>query len=407
MHVQHYLSTHSFDELAREHGVYASLSADGRKASLSYDQIEAREGDPIASQCRGLVLARADGTVFERGTIVGETRVLARPFDRFFNHGQHGADAAAMLGRPGTRVCEKVDGTLCIVYFDDLSGAWHVATRSVPEADKPISGFAGSPDRPMTFRDLFEVALKDSHGLTFADFTGHLEASTTYLFELATPYNMVLVRYETCGLHFLGARLRDGTERHPSEFAHLPVPHAASHPCESMDDLLALVTARPPTDSEGVVVVDAGFRRVKVKSPAYVALHGLKDSVANSPRRLLELVLLGREDDAFPMLPKLVREFGEALRAQYAATLRRMDDAYDRLRAEAVGDNPRKAFALAVQREKLSIAPMMARYTGQCGSFRAWVDGRRQADGSWPDGFLDALLAVCKETAGDVAATPG
>lgn len=406
MHVQRYLLTRSLDDLARDHGVYASLSADGRKASLTYDQIEAKESDALACQCRGLVLARADGEVFAKGAPPGETRVLARPFDRFFNHGQHGADAAAMLGKPGTRVCEKVDGTLCIVYFDDLQGRWHVATRSVPEADKPINGFAGSTDKPMSFRDLFELALKDSHALAFDDFAAHLEPSTTYLFELATPYNMVLVRYESCGLHFLGARLRDGTERPPSDFAHLPTPHAPSYPCDTMEALVALVSSRPPTDSEGVVVVDAAFRRVKVKSPAYVALHGLKDSVANSPRRLMELILLGREDDTFPMLPKLVREHGEMLRAQYAFTLRRMDDAYERLLAEATGDNPRKAFALAVQRDGLSIAPMMARYTGQCASFRAWVDGRRQGDGSWPDGFLDTLMAICKESAGAATTTP-
>jgi hypothetical protein len=401
MHVQTYLLGHTFDQLAREHGVYASLSADGRKASLTYDQIEARETDPLASQCRGLVLARAGHEPFAPGAVVGPTRVVARPFDRFFNHGQHGADAAAMLGRPGTRVCEKVDGTLCIVYFDEHQGRWHVATRSVPEADKPIGGMAGSTDRSMTFRGLFERALDESHGLTFDAFSAALRPEVTYLFELATPYNLVLVHYPRCSAHFLGARLRDGTELHPDEFAQLPTPHAPSHPCASMDDLLALVTARPPTESEGVVVVDAGFRRVKVKSPAYVALHGLKDSVANSPRRLMELILLGREDDAFPLLPATVREHGELMRARYAAAVRRIDDAYDRLIAEATGDNPRKAFALAVQREKLPIAPMMARYIGQCTSLRGWVDSKRNGDGSWPDGFLDTLMDVC-----DVAAAP-
>jgi hypothetical protein len=396
MHVQTYLLTHTFAELAREHGVYASLSADARKASITYDQIEARESDPLASQCRGLVLAREGHAPFAIDAVVGPTRVVARPFDRFFNHGQHGADAADMLGRPGTRVCEKVDGTLCIVYFDDHQGRWHVATRSVPEADKPIGGMAGSTDKTMTFRGLFERALDESHALSFDAFTAALRPEVTYLFELATPFNLVLVHHPKCAAHFLGARLRDGTELPPDGFAHLPTPHAASHPCASMADLLALITARPPTESEGVVVVDAGFRRVKVKSPAYVALHGLKDSVANSPRRLLELILLGREDDAFPLLPTAVREHGELMRARYALTVRRIDDAYDRLIAEATGDNPRKAFALAVQRERLPIAPMMARYVGQCAGLRAWVDRKRNDDGSWPDGFLDLLMDVCE-----------
>src|SRR5574338_1296815 len=55
--VQEYLETHTFGDLAREHGVYASFSKSGHKWSLNYDQIEAKESNPLAQECRGLVLS--------------------------------------------------------------------------------------------------------------------------------------------------------------------------------------------------------------------------------------------------------------------------------------------------------------------------------------------------------------
>lgn len=396
-HVQEYLRDRTFADLAREHGVYATLSANKRKVSLSYDQIDAKESDPLASQCRGLILARPDFSVLDIDAPMGESIVLARPFDRFFNHGQHGADAGAMVGRHGTRVVEKLDGTLCILYFDDHQGAWHVATRSVPEANTAISGAAGFAGVGVTFRGLFDRALRESHGTDFDAFAFGRDRETTYLFELTTPFNQVVVRHERCSLWFLGARHRDGRETICATDACYAVPPAPSYPCETIADLFAMVNARPPTESEGVVVVDANFRRVKVKSVAYVAAHGLRDSVASSPRRMLELILLGQEDDAFAILPTLIREGGEALRDRYAATARRMDAAYDRIVGEATGDNPRKVLALAIQRDGLPIAPMMARYGGKCAGFRSWVATQQNPDGSWPDSFLDKLMAMCAE----------
>ena len=69
--VQEYLMTHTFGDLAKEHGVYASFSKSGHKFSLNYDQIEARESDPLAQECRGLILAGEDGRVFPSQQING------------------------------------------------------------------------------------------------------------------------------------------------------------------------------------------------------------------------------------------------------------------------------------------------------------------------------------------------
>ncbi len=162
--VQEYLLTHTFQQLAAEHGVYASFSQSGHKFSLNYDQIEAKESNPLAQECRGLILTTGSvligeineyGKPIRDGIIPGETHILAFPMKRCFNHGQ-GSAANINWSDPNLSVLEKLDGTLCIVYYDSVIDQWCVATRSVPEADIPLDNGL------YTFRTLFEKALFDT-----------------------------------------------------------------------------------------------------------------------------------------------------------------------------------------------------------------------------------------------------
>lgn len=400
LHVQRYLLDHTLEDLAREHGVYAGIATGAPyKAAFNYDQIEAKENDPLARQCRGLVLARVHDTAsgafprpFDDNDVVGWTKILARPFDRFFNHGQHDTDVTRILGKPGTRIFEKLDGTLCIVYFDDFQGAWHVGTRSVPEADKPIDGFGEH-----TFRTLFDHALREHLNLTLDRLASVLDRQITYLFELTTPQNRVVVEYTKPQLHLLAMRHRDGTElcpvEHDRHFGEFSIPRAPQHACSTLGELIGLVTARDPKASEGVVVRAHDFSRVKVKNPAYVALSALRGSVANSPRRLMELILLGKEDDVLPMLSPEVQKIGEGYKRRYAQLATAFDAAYDTLFSSTVGAaNQRKEIALRCQREKIWIPPVMERFSHKCASFRDFVEQRRDTTGSWPDAFLDNLI---------------
>jgi hypothetical protein len=128
--VQQYLLEHSLADLAAEHAVGATLSASGHKASLNYNMIEAKDGDPIACQCRGLVIARESGQPIALDAPLGSTIILARPFDRFFNHGQ-GAAADIDFSDPTTVFMEKRDGTLGIPYLL-LPHNFHRCERLIP-----------------------------------------------------------------------------------------------------------------------------------------------------------------------------------------------------------------------------------------------------------------------------------
>lgn len=385
-----YLVTHSVEDLMRDHGVKVSVGTRPYKASLNYDQIAAKETDPLARECRGLVLATPDGSPWPTTGPVGATIVMARAFDRFFNHGTTQAHAID-FDDPHLRVFEKLDGTLCLVYFDVIAGEWCVATRSVPDADKPINGMALTGDAQWTFRTLFEHALREHCGMSFAELTATMDEHITYVYELTTPWNMIVVRHDTPRLHLLATRDTFG-ELHPERMTLPPVPVCPSHPVRSLGELFTLLDSRPPTESEGVVVRMSGFRRVKVKSAAYVAATRMKESVGTSARSMLEVVLLGKDDDVAAILPPPLQARLREVRERFSALESRIDGAWPQVIASATGDNPRKAVAITVQRLGLPIGPMMDRYTGKSNSYRGWVMRSRGVDGGWAPTFLDSVL---------------
>lgn len=369
MLVQEYLLTKSLADLRVEHGVKHRWSAKRPGVfTLNYDQLEVVDTDPLSQECRGLILRAAEVTS-ERA--LGPTSIIARPFARFFNHGT-GPCADVDFAR--ARFYEKLDGTLCIVHFDD---GWHVATRSVPDADVPIDGGRG------TFRDLFETAWSETHEGTppFAS----LEPSLTYLFELCCPENQVVVKHIDRRVWLLGARGLDGREVDPLHHAHV-VNVCPSHEV-TLASLSEFVHGRDASKHEGLVVCDHEFRRCKVKSAAYIALAHTRDSVGRSDRRLLELVLAGRQEEARTLLPPYLIDRMEAFDRGVGRLFDRLDRDY-----ETWHDPDRKTFALRVQAHGGWMGPMMARWSGKCADARGWVQTQKR-DGSWADPTLDLLLS--------------
>lgn len=401
MLVQDYLKVHSLEDLEREHGVKARVH--GHKMSLNYSMIESRDDDPLSQACRGLILRVADPSVaIETDRPLGETVVLARPFDRFFNLGQAAA-AEVDINHPSTAFYEKMDGTLCIVYYDDVSEKWCVATRAVPEADLPIDGF-----EDYTFRTLFEKACLETAGKDFDTWTGNmLFRDTTYMFELTTPRNRIVVEYKGYGITLLAARkTATGKELLPAFVqAQVKVPAASRFRFGSLEEMVDFVSDRDPTKHEGIVACDHMFRRVKIKNAGYLALNKVRDSVMNSPRGLVELILLDKLDDALPLFDGNIVKRAEALRESFRALIGTYRDEYDACMVVADTDAPlfnegspslqrehRKAFALAAQAGKHWMAPMMDQYQGRTSGLVDWIHNKRQIDGGWSNGFLDSVM---------------
>ncbi len=377
--VQTFLLTHGLGDLRAYHGVKHRWSATRPGVlTLNYDQIEVVDSDPLSQECRGLVLRCATATSdTPPDAPIGDTTIVARPFARFFNHGQ---GACAPVDFDDAVFYEKLDGTLCIVHHD--AGEWHVATRGVPDADVPIDGSA------LTFRGLFERALaSDGHTWETLDAALALHRDHTLLFELTAPENQIVVAYDEPRITLLGVR-------HNEHGFELPVDHfvdaftiCPAHPL-TLATMVDWCAERDPSKHEGVVVCDRSFRRCKVKSPAYLALSKVRDSVGKSPRAMLELILAGKDDDARPLLPAYLHTRIDAMKAGLAAEVRRIDVSFATL---FVPD--RKAFALAIQASERpgDMAAHMARWGGKADDATSWLASQRKG-GTWSDSFLDTLL---------------
>lgn len=410
--VQEYLENHTFGELARDHGVYASFSKSGHKFSLNYDQIEAKEADPLSQQCRGLILARKDfapipGTVGPDGKTTrddvspGPTRIMAYPMNRFFNHGQ-GSAASIDWSDPKLSVLEKLDGTLCILYWDHHLIQWCIATRSVPDADLPMDNGI------FTFRTLFEKAAEDTTGLNFTEFTRHLNQNHTYCFELTTPYNRIVVYYPNNRVTLLAVRnmitlkeveLQPFLDNHV--ITHLPV--VQSYNPKTIEELAEWVSTLNPMEHEGVVVRDGNFNRIKVKNAAYVAYNKVRDRLGTSERNIVELILAEKDDDVIPMLPEEIVKNLQTIKAGLQKVIKQHDEAYATIKAEADATKPgdKKTFAIlaTVTYKSLNLwtAPMFQMFEGKSTSMRDFINKSRK-DGSWGDSFLDKMLELSKRT---------
>ncbi len=405
--VQQYLENHSLGDLARDHGVYASFSKSGHKFSLNYDQIEARESDPLAQECRGLVLSREDGQPMagvvtpegktdRTGVVPGPTKILAYPMKRFFNHGQ-GSAASINWHDPNLAVLEKLDGTLCIVYWDPFTNQWCVATRSVPEADLLMDNGL------FTFRTLFEKALYDTTGgLPFDQFAAMLDKNYTYSFELTTPYNRIVVAYPENRITLLAARKMSSLkEVDPREVKIDVIPIVQAHTYTSVQELVDWVSSLNPMEHEGVVVRDGDFNRIKVKNAAYVAYNKVRDALATSPRNMVELILTEKDDDVIPMLPEEIVKNLQSLKAGIQKVIKQHDEAYVAAKAEADGIKlgDKKTFAILVTQNKaLWTAPFFQMWDGKASSMKDFIMKSRTPDGTWGNSFLDKILELSKNS---------
>lgn len=399
--VQEFLKSHSFKELQEQHGVYASFSNSGHKWSLNYDQLEVKNNDPLSQECRGLILSTHNGISLKSQAVMvedrlkydhlcpGKTVVLAFPMKRFFNHGQ---DCAAKIDwqDPKLSVFEKLDGTLTILYFDCFVNQWHVATRSVPEANLIIDN--GS----FTFRTLFEKAVKDTIGISFEEFTSKLDRSVTYCFELTSPYNRIVVKYDYTTISLLAARnIISLQELDIDQVETYNIPQVKKYTFSTIDKLLNWVSSQNPLEHEGIVVKDSHFNRVKAKNAAYVAFNRARDVLGSSDRNCLELILLNKEDDVIPALPPEIVKNLLSIKKKYFIWIKSQEKIYNDLIEDPHVSSSKKNFALTLNKKinKHIYRPaFFAVFDKKVKSIKDFIQSQSHND-TWSNGFLDRILS--------------
>lgn len=353
-----YLQTHSLDNLLQEHGVNHRWDTDHTKICLNYDMLLYKPGDKLAEECRGLIIRPYNKFSGQSNTIVGDCGVIAWPMNKFYNQGEtHAAsiDLSTML------LYEKLDGTMISLYWDELKNNWCISTRGVPEADIPIRlGDLLLEDK--TFYDLFIDALKETlhhKGISFttlSDFcdSQHFDHNITYVFELTTPHNRVVVEYIDSNITLLAARnIVTGIEipiKNIETIIDKPKIYDVHH--SSFSAISAFADTFQPNVLEGFVATDSQFNRVKIKNSKWVFTSRVKDNIVSSKRNVIVSILNGTLDDILPFIDKQSKEILLQLSINFKVLISNLDSQCVQLCNE-YHDN--KTFALTIQEKILPL----------------------------------------------------
>lgn len=265
--------------------------------------------------CRGLVVSH-------------EGRVLARPFAKFFNHGQPGAPELDLDGP--VSVTDKADGSLGVLF--PTPDGWAVATRGSFDSEQ-------ARHATRVFRTRYAGRFTPP-------------SDRTVLFEIVYPGNRIVLDYgDLDDLILLGAvEIATGRSHGPAAVPDWPGPVVESFGYATLAEALAA----PPRDNrEGLVVhFTVPDTRVKIKYAEYVRLHRIVTGL--NPRVVWEAMVGGRLDELLEPLPDEFHAWATGIAAGLTARVDALTAEVEREFQRTVAGLPegwaRKDFALAVAR---------------------------------------------------------
>ena len=267
---------------------------------FKYSQFESDFTNPVVRCCRGSVYdIRDDGTV----------RPYLLPFFKFANYGESGADPIDWNHTLYVR--DKLDGSLLKLLKEpggnDLSkDLWTTNGSFDLNVEVPELYPAETEERltpPYTFASLRDYALRGH-----AEEIKRLPEGWTFLFELVSPYNKIVVPYRETKLILLGCRDPKGVERTPEWAADafaLSFATPKVYPLKNLDEVIAYCQSVDTNDREGVVVQDENFNRIKIKTDHYRSLFLLKGEDHFSDARVFTAIKQESIDDALAAWPEI------------------------------------------------------------------------------------------------------
>ena len=304
------------DELKLKFNILAKQSAKYPNLYLFKYGIDSDMSLEICQECRGIIL---DST--------NNWEVVAYPFNKFFNLNEPGA---AEIDWDSAKVYEKMDGSLLQLFW--YGGKWNWATSGNPDA----AGNVG--DHGFTFDELVRSTIFDRMDYLDRDaannaFTKHRNKNITYMFELTTPFNQVVVQHESKRLTCIGARnIETFQELTDIEIGHIyfntRFPFCKTYDFSSKEEILKALNDKKGTEREGFIVVDKNFNRVKIKSDDYVKLHRFHQGF--SQKNLIDAVRTNEGSEILTHFPNLKQLYDE-LKLKYDALVERIQTTFDKI----------------------------------------------------------------------------
>ena len=287
--ITEFIHTHpDWEALLADAPYYVKTKRDGSFVLLKYDQIRSDLMIPVVRECRGIILDEPNGYF-----------PACVPFFKFGNFGE---SYIPDIDWASARIQEKLDGSLIkLWYYNDQ---WHISSNGEIDArNAHIHSALLTGRRKADLYTLFMEAWAKTGVLLDS-----LDKHYTYMFELTSPHNRVVVRYADTTIRHIGTRdMRTLYEcdmdigiTKPREFA--------------FDTLEACIESAKALgyDDEGFVVVDGNYNRVKVKSPLYVALNHISQGVTTHGN-IVEIIKKNEQGEFLTYFQEFQDVFNEIL----------------------------------------------------------------------------------------------
>jgi T4 RnlA family RNA ligase len=328
--IQKYLMEHGLEKAVKRFNL--KTREYDNKVLLKYDQLSSPALMALkeVQECRGLIL--------EKGT----WKVMSLAFTKFFNSEEGNAHK---IDWDTAHVLEKLDGSCIQVYYDWNKKEWFAATTGTAEGEGEVNNKMGT-----TFNQLFWKTLKEKYDVDASSFA----EGYTYVFELTTPYNIVVKPHGESSASLLTIRkldtLKEVTFEGLTQIAgSLGVPRVKSYDLNAKNVGALLRTFENMVwHDEGYVVVDANFNRVKIKNPAYVAVHHLKGKTAE--HNIMVIIKTNEIDEFAATFPDRKDELYK-LKESYDKLTAELNDTWEELKLRKpknISAEERKKYAQAV-----------------------------------------------------------
>jgi RNA ligase len=258
-------------------------------------------GGAIRRECRGLIFDHAGN-------------LMSRPFHKFFNVNEREETQTHVVDMSQPHVImEKMDGSMIrpIVANGCLRLATKMGVTSVAmDAETYLAGRSDAGEIMNWMARCVKIGL-------------------TPIFEFVSPFNQIVLAYETADLVLLAIRHNETgnylVEQNstPSGLTRVPVYGSVAG---NLVDYIA--RQRGAEGREGDIIRFADGHMLKVKNDWYVRIHKTVDRIVFD-RNIVNLILNEEVDDVVPMLPKVqadrVRDFERRFAERLHATVEKYD----------------------------------------------------------------------------------
>lgn len=301
------------------------------KILLKYNMIDSDMSCKEVQECRGLVL--------EKDT----WKIMSMSFYKFFNYGESNA---VNINWQTATILEKLDGSMCHVYYDWNIEKWLVGTTGTAEGESEVNNIYGT-----SFSKLFWKTFKEKYNLTddfFNQYKGH-----TFVFELTTPYNIVVKKHRESSITLITIRNNETLlelSRNTIEKIvdnKFPIVKIVSFKNKNINDIIKSFENMPFSE-EGYVVVDDNFNRIKVKNPQYVFVHHLK--YGGSKYDIMSIIKTNEIDEFLSYFPERKEEIFE-IKEKFDKLMFKLNTAWsvlDKLKPIDSTPEDKKRFAMEV-----------------------------------------------------------